>query len=290
MDLRHLNYFIVLAEELHFGRAAERLHISQPPLTRMIKQIEDSFGVSLFERTKRKVSLTLAGEELLVQTRQMITQMETIKKRLKIIGKGDSGMLRIGYVGATMHSSLPKLISSFVAKYPDIYFNLDEQPNLTLLHSLSNGIIDIAFVRSWLHPKNLEEKLILKEPFVLVVPQEHPLAKCDHIEVKDLQNETFIMFSRDCGPTIYDSFLALCTKAGFVPDILHQATQFNSVLRLVESGFGISLLPVSIAQGYSLKLKFVPIVNCDESIPLIMLYRKDSPNPSLKHLINHFNN
>lgn len=290
MDLRHLNYFIVLAEELHFGRAAERLHISQPPLSRMIKQIEDNFGVSLFERTKRKVSLTLAGEELLVQTKQMIAQMETVKKRLKIIGKGDSGMLRIGYVGATMHSSLPKLISSFITKYPDIYFNLDEQPNQTLLHSLSNGIIDIAFVRTWLHPKNLEEKLILKEPFVLAVPQGHPFAKCDQIEIKDLQNETFIIFSRDCGPTIYDAFLALCAKAGFVPDILHQATQFNSVLRLVESGFGISMLPASIALGYSLKLKFVPIVNCDESVPLIMLYRKDNPNQSLKHLINHFNN
>jgi len=138
--------------------------------------------------------------------------------------------------------------------------------------------------------KNLEEKLILKEPFVLVVPQEHPFAKCDHIQIKDLQNETFITFSRDCGPTIYDSFLALCAKAGFVPDILHQATQFNSVLRLVESGFGISLLPVSVTLGYSLKLKFVPIVNCDENIPLIMLYRKDNPNPSLNHLINHFNN
>lgn len=287
MDLRHLNYFLVLAEELHFGRAAERLHISQPPLSRMIKQIENSFGVILFERTKRKVTLTAAGEELLVQTRQMVAQMETTKKRLHIVGRGESGLLRIGYVGAAMHSNLPELLSTFVVKYPHIQFNWEEQPNTTLLHSLNSGTMDVAFVRTWLRSKNLQERLISTEAFVAVVPQKHPLAGRRRIKVKDLRQEPFISFSRDCGPTIYDSFLALCSNAGFEPNILHQATQLNSVLRLVESGFGISLLPATIANGYKLKVKYIPLEKSPESIPLIMLYRKENANPGLRHLLDH---
>jgi len=290
MDIRHLNYFLVLAEELHFGRASERLHISQPPLSRMIRQIETDFGVRLFERSKRKVMLTPAGIELLQQTRQMVTHMDTVKKRLSIIGQGESGILRIGYVGATMHSAMPEFLSSFLVKYPQIHFTLEEQPNENLLHALNNGTMDVAFVRTWLHPKKLEEKLILEETFVAVLPRKHPLANKRRIDVKSLKDETFITFSRECGPTIFDNFLALCGKAGFTPAILHQASQLNSVLRWVESGFGVSLLPAYVEKGYNLDLKFIPLSKGSEKIPLLMLFRKENPNPSLKILQKHLLN
>lgn len=147
MDLRHLNYFLVLAEELHFGRAAERLHISQPPLTRMIKQIENELGVLLFERTKRSVILTTAGVELLQDAKQMVLQMETVKKRLTIHGKGETGTLKIGYVGAVMYSRLPMLLSAFTKNFPHINLQFEEQPNHSLLHGLNNGTLDavVAF-------------------------------------------------------------------------------------------------------------------------------------------------
>jgi DNA-binding transcriptional LysR family regulator len=286
MDLRNLNYFQVLAEELHFGRAAERLNISQPPLSRMIKQLEDDFGVLLFERTKRKVLLTSAGEELLVQTKQMISQMASIKKRLKIVGKGESGNLRIGYVGATMHGNLPNLLNKFYENYPEIDLNFEEQPNINLMQSINNGTMDVAFVRTWLNPKNLEEKIILTESLVAVLPIKHNLSNHKIIKIKDLENENFISFARNCGPTIFDSFLELCSTSGFVPKIFHQATQLNSILRLVECGFGISLLPASIAQNNNLDLKFIELERKIENIPLIMLYRKENANPSLMHLLN----
>jgi DNA-binding transcriptional LysR family regulator len=290
MDLRNLNYFQVLAEELHFGRAAERLNISQPPLSRMIKQLEDDFGVLLFERTKRKVLLTAAGAELLVQTKQMISQMASIKKRLKIVGKGKSGNLRIGYVGATMHSNLPYLLNCFYKIYPEIDLNFEEQPNINLVQSLNNGTMDVAFVRTWLNPKNLEEKIILIEPLVAVLPTKHHLSNKKNITIKDLENEKFISFVRECAPTIFDNFLELCSTSGFVPKIFHQATQLNSILRLVECGFGISLLPASIADNNNLSLKFVPFEREIKNIPLIMLYRKENANPSLIHLLNSLSN
>lgn len=287
MDLRHLNYFLVLAEELHFGRAAERLHISQPPLTRMIKQIENDLGVLLFERTKRSVLLTPAGAELLQNAKQMVLQMNTVKKRLAIHAKGETGTLKIGYVGAVMHSGLPALLSAFAKNFPHINLQFEEQPNNILLHGLNNGTLDVAFVRTWLHPETLLEKLILSEPFVVVVPANHPLSKKNKIAVKELKNETFITFTRECGPTIFDSFLAICSKAGFTPHIVHHASQLNSVLRLVESGFGISLLPGNIEMGYKLKLKFIPLENARETVPLIMLTRKENSNPALPHLQSH---
>ncbi|MBB6501050.1 LysR family transcriptional regulator [Pedobacter cryoconitis] len=287
MDLRHLNYFLVLAEELHFGRAAERLHISQPPLSRMIQQIENDLGVLLFERTKRSVILTPAGSDFLQEAKQMISQMQAVKKRLAIYGKGETGTLRIGYVGAVMHSKLPSLLADFSKGLPYINLRFEELPNHNLVHELNNGTLDVAFVRTWLHPEKLEENLILTEPFIAVLPVAHALAQQQRIAIEDLKQETFITFSRECGPTIFDSFLALCSNAGFSPQISHYASQLNSVLRLVESGFGISLLPEHVEQGYQLNLKFIPLENTEETVPLIMLHRKENPNPALLHLKNH---
>ncbi|MGY0036572.1 LysR substrate-binding domain-containing protein [Pedobacter sp. NJ-S-72] len=273
MDLRHLNYFLILAEELHFGRAAERLHISQPPLSRMIQQIENDLGVLLFERTKRSVILTPAGLDFLQDAKQMILQMQTVKKRLAIYGQGETGTLRIGYVGAVMHSKLPSLLAEFTKTLPHISLQFEELPNHNLVYELNNGTLDAAFVRTWLHPEKLEEKLILSEPFAVVIPINHSLSNEKSISIKELINEKFITFTRECGPTIFDSFLVMCSNAGFTPQISHHASQLNSVLKLVESGFGISLLPEQVEQGYALNLKFIPIEDVQETVPLIMLTR-----------------
>jgi DNA-binding transcriptional LysR family regulator len=262
MDLRHLNYFLVLAEELHFGRAAERLNMSQPPLSRMIQQIEND-------------------------AKQMVLQMQTVKKRLSIFGKGETGTIKIGYVGAVMHTELPNFLAAFSAKYPDINLQFEEQPNNSLLYGLNNGTLDIAFVRTWLHSENLDEKVIFNEPFVAVLPLKHPLAKKQKLAIKDLKDENFITFTRECSPTIFDNFLALCSNAGFTPHISHNASQLNSVLRLVESGFGVSMLPKSTEAGFKLKLKFLPLINSKETVPLIMLTRKENLSPALSHLKTH---
>jgi len=287
MDLRHLNYFLVLAEELHFGRAAERLNISQPPLSRMIQQIENELGVLLFERTKRSVMLTSAGKELLQDAKLMVQQMQTVKKRLSFFGKGEAGTIRIGYVGAVMHTELPSLLANYIKQFPNINLQFEEQPNNNLLHGLNNGTLDVAFVRTWLHPENLQEKLLFSEQFVAVVQANHSLAKKNKISVKELRNEKFITFARECSPTLFDNFLVLCSNAGFTPNILHHASQLNSVLRLVEGGFGVSLLPINIKEGYNLKLRFIPLDGAKETVPLIMLKRREKASPALSHLESH---
>ncbi|MGV3538945.1 MAG: LysR family transcriptional regulator [Rufibacter sp.] len=287
MDLRHLNYFLVLAEELHFGRAAERLHMSQPPLTRMIQQIENELGVALFERTKSSVKLTSAGAGLLQDAKQMVLQMQTVKKRLASHGQGQTGTLKIGYVGAVMHSELPTQLMTFNQLFPHIQLDFEEQPNQNLLHGLHHGTLDAAFVRTWLPVENLQQDLLLTEPFVAVVPAAHPLAGKGKIELKELRQEKFIAFSRECGPTIFDSFVVLCTNAGFTPQIVHHASQLNSVLRLVESGFGVSVLPSFTQKGYNLKVRFIPLADAEEVVPLLMLSREENPNPALQNLRNH---
>ncbi|WP_247236514.1 LysR family transcriptional regulator [Telluribacter sp. SYSU D00476] len=287
MDLRHLNYFLVLAEELHFGRAAERLNISQPPLTRMIQQIESDLGVVLFERNKRSVKLTPAGTELWKDAKQMVLQMQTLKKRLATHGQGLTGSIRVGYVGAVMHSDLPTQLAGFSQDNPDVQLHFEEYPNQNLLYELNNGTLDAAFVRTWLPTENLQEDLLWSEPFVAVLPAHHPLADRASLRVEELEQEKFITFTRECGPTIFDSFVALCAKAGFSPQILHHASQLNSVLRLVESGFGVSLLPQRIQNGYNLKVAYVPLEDATESIPLLMLTRKENPNPTLHKLKLH---
>jgi DNA-binding transcriptional LysR family regulator len=287
MDDRQLTCFLTLAEELHFGRAAERLHMSQPPLSRMIQQLEQQLGISLFERTKRKVLLTAAGETLVHDARQMIIQLDTIKKRFRYLKQGQTGILKIGYVGATMHSQLPTLLSSFAKKFPAVQFQFEELPNHSLLHGLNHGSLDIAFVRTWLHPDNLSEKLITTESFAAILPNHHSLANKKKISIKELKDEKFIVFLRECGPTIFDQFLSICSKAGFTPNIIHHASQLNSILRLVESGFGIALLPQNIQNGYQLKLKYVPLINSNETIPLIMLNRKENTNPLVTYLQQH---
>jgi DNA-binding transcriptional LysR family regulator len=186
-----------------------------------------------------------------------------------------------------MHTQLPMLLSSFAENYPNVTLHFEEQPNNNLIHGLNNATLDIAFVRTWLKPENLEEKLLFNEAFVAVLPEKHPLSSKKEIAIKDLASENFIIFTRECGPTIFDQFLVLCTDAGFTPNILHQASQLNSILRLVESGFGISLLPKNTELGYNLKLKFIPLENVKETIPLIMLSRKENTNLALLHLQNH---
>lgn len=288
MNLRQLKSFMVLSEELHFGRAAERLNMSQPPLTRMIQQMEDDLGVLLFERNKRKVILTPIGTEFLQEAKQMVLQMETLKKRLAILGKGEKGNIIVGYVGAVMHTQLPYQLESFVQEYPHIHLQFEEHPNENLLHGLYNGTIDVAFVRTYLNPDGLDEKVLLEEPFVAVLPSNHSLAHKPSILVEELRSENFITFTRTCGPTIYDSFIKICSEAGFTPMISHNASQFNSVLRLVESGFGVSLLPKSTQKSYKLKLKYLKLNKEQETVPLIMLTRKENSNPALQLLKEQF--
>jgi DNA-binding transcriptional LysR family regulator len=287
MDLRLLNYFVILSEELHFARAAERLHISQPPLTRAIQQFERELGVQLFERSKKTVLLTHAGAELLKDAKVLLQQTDTIANKVKQFGGTNAGVIKVGYVGAVMHCALPEALASFSKKYPDIKLYFKENANIDMLHGVSNGLLDIAFIRTWLNPENLHQELLLEDPFIVAMSSNHKLAKKHKIKPKELAEESFIIFLRECGPTIFDNTLAICKNAGFVPNIAHESTQLNSILRLVESGYGIALLPKNIDNGYSLNIKYCALESVKEKVPLLMITRKSTPSKALGLLKQH---
>lgn len=281
MNFQRLKYFMAVAENLHFSKAAEKLFMAQPPLTRQIKQLEKDLGVQLFKRDKRNVSLTAQGKLLYEESTKIFSQINGITESLKQLESGLIGQITIGYVGAAMHCILPELLVKLKSSYPGIHTVLQELNNEKQVKSLKSGIIDIGFLRTPVKEKGLEVKSVFQEPFSLVVPASFP----DTTQLKDLAGEPFISFSKDCGPGLIESIYKVCNKAGFTPKVVHETSQINSIVRLVESGLGYSIVPKSVENGYNLNISFLPIINSNEIAELSLVYNKNQINPMAKNFI-----
>ncbi|MDT8901558.1 LysR family transcriptional regulator [Anaeroselena agilis] len=276
MDLKKLRYFLVLAEELHFARAAERLFIAQPPLSRQIRRLEEELGAELFARTKRTVKLTPAGEFLRRETALLFEQIAALEERVKLVGQGTLGQVRIGYVGAVMHSLLPSLLTELGREYPQISTMLEEMPNQAQVEALRAGRIDLGLVRSPVADERLVSFPVLSETFSLVISADHPLAAKSELALRDLADEPFICFSRECAPAMVDTIFAICRAAGFAPRKAHETSQINTILRLVESKLGYSVVPSGVREGYRLNLRYVELDGIPERAEVALLY-----NPAL---------
>lgn len=276
MELRHLKYFLTLSDELHFGKAAEKLFIAQPPLSRQIKELEENLGVKLFNRTKRNVELTPAGKYLQNEARNIFFQLENVKENIQSIGRGVDGQLKIGYVGAAMHSILPDILSRMNKQYPEIKTILFEMGNEEQKKAVLSGQLDVGFVRIPLvHEKLIVEK-IHEETFSLIVSHNHPLAQKKRFNLINYANERFISFSSVCGRSMTYSIASICHKAGFAPNIAHETSQINTIVRLVESGIGYSIVPSSTVDAYNLKVKYVELKKYPERALLFLLYTRDT--------------
>ncbi len=286
MELRHLKYFRVLARELHFGRAAEKLFIAQPPLSRQIKQLETTLGVPLFFRNNRRVALTEEGQFLLKQSDIILGLVDRTKEDIQQINKGFSGHLGIGYVGATMHSILPDLLLKLRQQYPNVNTTLLELSNEAQMKGIISGRIDVGFVRTPILLQGIKTVAVLKEKFTLVLPKNFKLKKNMGHPLKALVNEPYIAFARDCGPALVDSTINICNAMGFSPKVVHESTQINAMLRLVEIGLGYTIVPKSVKRGYELKLNFIDLEEFDERAVLNMIYAANNPHPFIDNLIN----
>jgi DNA-binding transcriptional LysR family regulator len=276
VELRHLKYFLALADELHFGKAAEKLFIAQPPLSRQIMELEAGLGVKLFNRNKRNVELTPAGQYLMKEAKNVLYQVDNIKEQIKSIGAGLNGQLKIGYVGAAMHSVLPEILSRVNKNYPEIKTTLYELSNEEQKNAVLSGQIDVGFVRvPILHDRLISEK-IFEETFSIVISMNHPLAVRKRIKLIDLAEEQFISFSSVCGRGMTDSIMSICHKAGFTPKISHETSQINTIIRLVESGIGYSIVPTSTKDSYKLNIKFIELKKFPERALMFLLYTKES--------------
>lgn len=254
IELRHLRYFIAVAEELHFTRAAERLCIGQPPLSHSIAQLEAEIGALLFARTKRSVQLTEAGKLLLTDARRILALADTAAQSARAAATGHAGELRIGFTSSTPLTPLfSALINAYRQQFPAVRLTLLEMTTQHQLVALQQKTLDLAFVRPQYGAEHQEQEnsaasalhyLTLRtDPLMVVLPEPHPLATKPQIRLADLATQGFIMYPPQAGTSIYRQLHALCLQAGFTPDTVQQAAEASTIIGLVAAGVGISVLP-----------------------------------------------
>jgi DNA-binding transcriptional LysR family regulator len=248
IELRHLRYFVAVAEELHFGRAAQRLHLAQPPLSQQIRKLEEILGYSLFTRTSRSVRLTSAGEVFLERARRTLRNVQEDLDEARSIGRGEVGFLRVGFIGSSMLTSLPAMLGQYRRQYPKVHLQLSENFTSNLIQSLTKNTIDAAFLRDGDPTDGLYIEPLFSEPFVAVLPSNHPLAKRKAISAANLRDEPFVFFTPTAGTLAYSKTISLCEEHGFRPRVVQEAPQWLTILRLVGAGLGVSIAPACVAQ------------------------------------------
>jgi DNA-binding transcriptional LysR family regulator len=273
-----------VAEDLHFRKAAERLYISQPGLSRQIRQMEEDLGIKLFERHNRKVRLTKAGEYLQKELTRNLNNLDRIISYAKLINDGMNGELRLGYVGSAMQKIIPELLLRFSQKHPNVTFSLNEMENNQQIHSLLNEEIDIGFVRVERVPRGLEIHPLFEDTFSLVLPEEHHIEKSSYQNLTQLKDEPFILFDASYSESYYEKVMQIFDGFGFTPIVSHYTVNAASIFRLVENGFGVSIIPTSLKLGYDMRVKFIELKDIPQRTTLKAVWNSDNTNPALRYL------
>jgi DNA-binding transcriptional LysR family regulator len=288
MELRHLRCLAVLAEELHFGKAAERLGIAQPALTQQIQALERELGVRLFQRTKRSVHLTVAGKLTLDEALRTLQQAERTRLIAGQAGRGEKGLIEIGYVGSAAFSGvLARTISAYRKTNPNVELHLYELGIHQQLSDLNSRRLDAAFlrlpVRPW--PVGLTSATLLSEPIVVAVPAQHPLAKKRTISITSLAQESFIAMRYTEGVGFHAQVDDICRQHQFVPRITQRAQQFAAVASMVGAGLGVALVPASIRNLRLPNVAFRPLAGIKETSTLALVFRKSEQAPAVVSFI-----
>jgi DNA-binding transcriptional LysR family regulator len=242
MDLRQLRYFTAVAEELHFGRAAQRVGIAQPPLTQQIQKLERELGCQLLERG-RKTTLTPAGSALLDRARRLLEDAGLAADAARRASRGETGELTIGAPPSLMLSSLPEVIGRYRRQFPRVRLTLKERATSAIEEAVRGGEIDLGFLRETTPDPPLQFERVLEERVVAVLPARHRLARTREVKAESLSGEPFVFFPRRLGPVFYDRLVAFCSQAGFAPRVAQEAAQWPSIVCLVAAGMGVSLAP-----------------------------------------------
>jgi len=248
IELRHLRYFVAVAEELHFGRAAARLHLAQPPLSQQIKKLEEMLGHALFTRTSRAVKLTSAGDLLLGRARAVLRKVQEDIEEVRSVGRGEVGSLKVGFVGTAMLTAMPDILSRYRREYPKVDLQLREFYTSGVQSGLRDGSIDVGFLRDSGQVEGLEVETLVSEAFVAVVPSGHRLASRKVISAEMLRGEGFVLFTPAAGTLAYEKTASLCEAHGFRPRVVQEAPQWLTILRLVGAGLGVSIGPACVRQ------------------------------------------
>jgi len=271
MELRHLRYFIAVAEELNFTRAAERLHMAQPPLSQQIQHLEAELGFQLFRRTKRTVVLTEAGQVFFEESQKILLQVDRAIQLAQQTSRGELGQLTIGFVSSAAYNVVPAILQQFRTLHPAVKLELREMRTNEQLQRLRFGQIDIGFVRPPIEEDGINSEIVFREALIVALPETHPNADRAHVELRELAGEPFILFPRSLAPGLYDPIVSLCLEAGFSPIAGQEAIQMQTIISLVAAEMGVAIVPASMQnfQRKGVVYKSLPESTCMVAIALI---------------------
>ncbi len=285
MELRHLRYFLAVAEELNFSRAAERLHIAQPPLSQQIKDLETELGVLLFERTKRQVKLTPPGRVFFQEAQRVLEQAEWAAEMAKLAAKGQRGRLSIGFNSSATYSVLPKILREYRRNCPDVELILQELTTTQQIESLSDNRIDVGLLYSPLDKEALNSLLIYREPLIMALNSHHPLSQAPNPSLEMFKNESFILPPYQIGGGLYKQIMSFFEEVNFVPKLVQEAIQLQTMISLVAGGVGIAIVPASLQ---NLQLEGVVYRSLQETTPEIEIavaWRQNNCSPILNKFL-----
>ncbi len=291
MELRYLRYFVAVAENRSFTRAAEILGISQPPLSQQIKKLEDEIGTPLLRRLTRSVELTLAGEAFYQDARHILDLSGHALERTRGIARGISGQLSIGFASST--AFLPQifqLLSQFQQNYPAVSLQPREADMVRLLHDLEEGLLDAAFVRLPCESsKAFNLKVITSEKMLLVLPSGHHLSGRTSVSLGELHQDPLVIFPREVAPSLYEVIISACLRAGFQPSVMQQSPQVSSAISMVAAGFGVAIVPASLSHLRLPGITYHQIEDTSLLSDIALAWRRLDRSPAVQHLIQALN-
>jgi len=286
MELRHLRYFVTVAEELHFGRAARRLNLSQPPLSRQVQRLEAELGVTLFDRDRHRVALTRAGALLLPEARRTLQRADGVARVADRIRSGDAGRLRIGYVHSALYGTVPPLLRRFRAQVPGVQLAIRELVTSELVAAVDEDRLDVAFVRPPVGGDGLAARVVDEEPLVAVLPDDHDLAERPEIELSELAGEPFVLFPRPLGEGLWDMIVQACVATGFTPRIVQESPQIHTIVGLVAAGVGVTLVPSSVRRLALPGVRYVGLTPSSPAALLAVLWAPTRAFPALERFLD----
>jgi len=282
MELRYLTSFLAVAEELHFGRAAKRLQMAQPPLSQQIRQLEKELGVQLFERNTRSVRLTNAGESFLEPVRTVMEDLDVATRAARAAGRGEYGRVTVGFAGASSHESLPLLTRAVRAAHPGLELVMRGQTYANIaLARVADGSLDLGFVRLPVTQPGVAARVIDEEEVICALPSDHPLARMDEVPVEALAEEPFVSFPANAGSTVRDATVRVCVAAGFNPRVVQEAPDSYTILALVAAGVGVTLTLSSCRHIQQTGLAYRRLAGERVQLQAALAWRRDNPSAAL---------
>lgn len=276
MELRHLRYFVAVAETLHFTRAADKLGMQQPPLSMQIRQLEAEIGTPLFRRAQRRVELTDAGHSFLEDARSILASAQSAMSRARQAALGDHGRLRVGMINsAPFHPLIGRILREYREAHPGVWMTLEETSTPELAERIRAQSLDLAFVRPLLdQTPGLATDHLFDEPVLVALPHGHPLSRRRTVPLGALSLEPFVLFSRPVGSGLYDQIISACHRAGFSPRVTQEASQVTSIVNLVAAGLGVSLVPASMQKIHSEGISYRPLAEGAPVAQMSLIYRR----------------